>query len=320
MIVALHADAGKAIGLGHVSRCTGLALALRPLGLMPVMLNGAGDRLSPLFTRLGLAELRCDTDPSSLAATCRRVGAALLVADSYRLDRLELRRAMAALPLAWFDDTAQPPLAADVIINGSPAASLLPYDLAAGMVALLGPSYQVVRPGLPSRHRTGPVRRLLVTYGGADPKAMGPRLAALLPPDLPCDFVVGPFADIPANLPPIARMHKAPENMAALIDGADLALCAGGQTLFELAAARLPAIAFGLGPDQRPTLDWLAQAGAIAFAGWADDDSTDVRLAGLLHDLRADETARRHLAERAHQQIDGRGAERIAAALRDFLA
>lgn len=320
MIVAIHADAGPAVGLGHVMRCTGLALALRRRGMLPVLLNAAGDALTAWFTRHALAELRCADNPEALIQAARRAGAALLVADSYRLDRLALRRAGGELKLAWFDDTAQAPLAADAIINGSPAARTLPYALPATVLALLGPAYQVVRPGLTARSRRGPVRRLLVTYGGADPWNVGPRLAALLPPDIVADFVVGPFADIPANLPAHAVPHKAPADMAPLIDRADLAVSAGGQTLFELAAAKLPTIAFGLGKDQGPTLEWLGRAGAIAFAGWADDTGLDQALRHHLDGLIKDEPARLLLAERAHALVDGQGADRIAAALSGLLA
>ncbi|MCA1907408.1 MAG: hypothetical protein LDL39_03510 [Magnetospirillum sp.] len=320
MIVALHADAGAGIGLGHVSRCTGLALALRRHGIMPVMLNAAGTPLTAHYSAHALAELRCDTTIASLCQALHRVGAKALVADSYRLDRLALRDACADVKLVWFDDTASQPLAADVVVNGSPAAVTLPYDLPAGCFGLLGAAYQVVRPGILAHDRLGEVRRLLVTYGGADPKGVGPRLAALLPDHVAIDFIVGPFADIPSNLPPNVTLHKAPTDLLGLIDRADLALCAGGQTLFEMAAAKLPSIAIGIGEDQRPNLETLSRQGAVLFAGWVDSEDFPVTLAQALRTALTDATLRQSLARQAHELVDGKGADRIATTIANLLA
>lgn len=319
MIVALHPDAGPQVGLGHAMRCCNLAVALRQQEMIPVIINTAGPILTRLLTQLALPELRCDPSPAALVQATRRVGARLLVADSYRLDRLDLRRVAGDVKLAWFDDHGHGPWAADVIINGSPAAAALPYHLPAPILGLLGPAYQVVRPSLTARTRDGVVRRLLVTYGGADPHRVGPWLAGLLPADLDCDFVVGPFADTPPDLPAAIRLHKAPEDMAALIDGADLALSSGGQTLFELAAAQVPTIAFGLGEDQRPNLEAFDRAQAIAFAGWAADRAgTGARIRELVTSLRQDADRRAALAANAHALIDGQGGQRVAAALRSL--
>lgn len=320
MIIAIHADAGPGVGLGHVSRCTGLALALRRHGMIPVLLNAAGPALTPHFSGHALAETRCESNVTALHQAAQRVGARALVADSYRLDRLALRQTCAELKLIWFDDTATQPLAADIIVNGSPAAASLPYQLSPETIGLLGAAYQVVRPGLVARDRIGPVRRLLVTYGGADPKNVGPRLATILPVDLAVDFVVGPFADIPSNLPAHVTVHKAPMDMAELIERADLAVCAGGQTLFELAVAKLPTISIGIGEDQRPNLEQLSRAGAVLFGGWADSPDFLTHLRHILDQALADSALRQRLATQAHDMVDGKGADRIALAIKNLLA
>lgn len=316
MIVAIHADAGPGIGLGHAIRCCGLALALIEQNMIPIMLNAAGDGLQPLLSQYRLTDAACQAESASLVQAARAVGAAILVVDSYRLDRRTLATLAQGLKLVWFDDTAEQPLIADAIINGSPAALGLPYVLPAGILGLLGPDYQIVRPGLSPRLRSGPVRRLLVTYGGSDPKGVGKVLAGILPADIPTDFVVGPFAEIPANLPPQAHLYKAPMNMPALIGGADLAISAGGQTLFELAAAQVPTIAIGIGADQKPNLETLERAGALVFAGWADDPALADHLRAHLVAMIADDGHRLACAARAHALIDGRGAERIATVLK----
>lgn len=317
--VAVHADAGAGIGLGHAIRCCGLAQALRRLGFDVVFINTAGDDLHDFLSPQGLNDQICLPSSEAIAQTARRMGAGLLIADSYRLDRAELAKEAAELKLAWFDDTATQAPLADVIINGSPAASALPYVLPTTVLPLLGAKYQVVRPGLSAHPRAIPVQRLLVTYGGSDPKAVGPVLASCLPRDLAVDFVVGPFAPVPANLPDGINLHHNPATMADLINRADLAISAGGQTLFELAAARVPTLAIGIGDDQRPNLHWLERHGALIFAGWADDPALALSVRRHLAALRNDDDRRHALATTAHSLIDGHGADRIALALKQLL-
>lgn len=318
--IIFFADGGANVGLGHAIRCAALALGLRHLGAEVRFVGPREAGLDDLLAGYGLKREDCAAQADAIAHAAQGLGAHMLVADSYRLDRHLLAQAIKGPKLVWFDDTASQPPLADALINGSPAALSLPYKLPPAVLALLGPAYQVVRPGLTARDRIGPVRRLLVTYGGSDPKQVGPLLATCLPSHLVVDFVVGPFAPIPDNLPANALLHHNPADMAGLIHGADLAITAGGQTLFEMAAAKLPALAIGIGPDQEPNLKAFRQADAIEFAGWAADPHLGANVTEGLARLLNDETRRLVISENAHGLIDGKGAQRLASALLRLLA
>ena len=49
-------------------------------------------------------------------------------------------------------------------------------------------------------------------------------------------------------------VHSAPEDMRAIMATADLAVTAGGQTTYELAASGVPAVALCIAENQRPNL------------------------------------------------------------------
>jgi spore coat polysaccharide biosynthesis predicted glycosyltransferase SpsG/RimJ/RimL family protein N-acetyltransferase len=321
--VALHADGGPEVGLGHFARVRGLAAALAGRGAGVFLVVAPESGLAPLARSAGLAVVEGPTGPADLLRAA--AGAALLVADSYRLDVKELAaRNGGRLRLAVFDDTAERDLPVDAVINGSPAAPLLPYAGRTAGRLLLGPEYQILRADLrPAPGRDGPARRLLVLVGGADLDGVAAetrRLAEerLAPawPELAIDLVFGPLMPppLPSALPNL-RLHHAPADLPALMAAADLALSAGGQTLFELARARVPTVAFCLGDDQRRNLEALAARGAVAYIGRRGDGAWTERAERTLAGLVGDAAGRRALAEAAGRLFDGQGAGRLAAAL-----
>lgn len=168
--VAFHVDGGKGIGLGHAARGLGLAHAFKQRGFAPVFLIPA-DEILKAFLWANRYEMLTGVDTwESILAAQERIGAGILVVDSYRLNSQELAKLNAQVPLlVCFDDQAERELPVDILVNGSPAATDLPYRTRPDTKRLLGLSYQVVRPEFipPSAKSYNDLpNRLLVTIGG----------------------------------------------------------------------------------------------------------------------------------------------------------
>ncbi len=105
----------------------------------------------------------------------------------------------------------------------------------------------------------------------------------------------------------------------ALLD-ADLAIVAGGVTLYEACALGVPAVALAVVPEQRRAIRAFAQEGAVLDAGEvsASRQSLDAAAAGVAR-LAADRTQRVAMTTRARRLVDGRGAERVAARIHALL-
>jgi len=151
---------------------------------------------------------------------------------------------------------------------------------------LLGPQYFLLRPefweareGL--ERRDGSIRRVLVFLGGGDPtnetvKALRAiRLLNLT--DVSVDVVVGAtnlqkqqVKRFCADTPNVSY-HCQVENMAQLMADADLAIGAGGVTIWERCFLGLPSITLVLAQNQVETTAVAAAAGAIWNLGWAAD-------------------------------------------------
>lgn len=333
--VLLAADGGADIGLGHLGRALALAAALEAEGAWAGVAAPAAGPFRVRVDALGKTAVAIDGWPAwdaaaldRLVAAARSTGATTVVVDSYRADDAALERLRAAgLTLVVFDDLAATPSPAHVVIDPAPAAADVARRSRHGDTRfLLGPAYAPLRrefwtPSL--RTPREPVAVVLLTLGGGEvPGLTGPLLAALdaAPGAFRVDALVGPFAD-PAPVAAIAArsrravaVHHDPRDLRALLLGADLAVSAAGQTLFELAWAGCPAVAIAVADNQRANLAGFAARGTVRAVPEPGAPDLAGRLAEALRALLADAEARRAMAAAGQRLVDGRGARRLAAA------
>ena len=92
----------------------------------------------------------------------------------------------------------------------------------------------------------------------------------------------------------------------------DLAISAGGQTLYELACAGCPTIAVWMAPNQDGQLQVFEESGFIRIAGHGEDDSVIDAIVDAVFSLLQDRQARRSMSAAGQRLIDGQGAIRVA--------
>jgi UDP-2,4-diacetamido-2,4,6-trideoxy-beta-L-altropyranose hydrolase len=292
--ILIRADAGPAIGIGHVMRCLAVAEALSEAGHKVVFASAAlPEALAGRIEAAGAGVRRLAADRGSAAdldatlAVVAEIGADAVILDGYAFDsayRLALARA--TRPVLAFDDLADlDALHCHLVVNASPAAAGLPYDrLAPGATLLLGPAHAPLRRDI-RRAAARPARplgerdRILVTFGGADPRQLSAPVAAGLAeavgPGVPIDLVLG--SAVPQIGAVRARLERRrqvrvlvdPPDMPALMAGAGLAVSAAGGTTAELAALHVPTLLVIVADNQR-----LLAADA-ARAGWAQTATGD---------------------------------------------
>ena len=127
--------------------------------------------------------------------------------------------------------------------------------------------------------KTGVVNRILVFFGGSDSTNQTQRIIEAIPllnrPDIVFDIVVGAsntsavmIQDMTSKLTN-ANYYFQVDNMAALMLKADLAIGAGGSTMWERCYLGLPAITVIFAANQQRTTEDVANLGAIEFMGWS---------------------------------------------------
>jgi len=193
---------------------------------------------------------------------------------------------------------------------------------------LLGPEYALLQPIYAELHdrippREGPVRHILISFGGSDRDNLtGRALAAFLSlnrPDIDVDVVISdssPYAsEIRTQVAGHANIHLHSNlpTLAPLMARADLAIGAAGTTSWERVCLGLPALVVTLAENQRPIADGLFRSGLVRWLGHKDEVS-EQGIRQVLVEL-IEEGIDKEWSLRCRATVDGQGLTRIGDAL-----
>ena len=339
--ILFFADAGPAVGGGHVMRCLTLARALVGRGAECAFVESRA--AAPILRRFGWPEQTAlaMSDAHDLPGLVTyasdfadRFGAETVVIDHYKAGAAEetqlqaMRRKIVAV-----DDLADRRHACDLLLDPGYGRRREQYNglIRPTCVAQFGPAYALVRPefvdarqrAMSRRAKHGPVARALVSLGMTDIGGVTQRVVrALLPAldDVRLDVVIGGEAASLAGLRALAaadrriRLWVDDADMAKLAADADIAIGAGGSSVWERAVVGLPSATVILAENQRVMIEHMADAG---FARAIDAATPDfgARLVEAWNRLLTDEALRWRLTERSADLCDGHGAARVADAV-----
>ncbi len=322
--VLILTECGSDIGFGHLTRCLSLADAFRKAGMDAEVWAAADEQMAQSLPE-AVRPVHWYGLPDDLKAEAARAYGVLL--DSFRIDTEEIERISAInRRTAVIDDFPRRQYFSGVIIDWTIGVEHFAFPARrAGVSYLLGSRYCALRPEfncVAEREFSDPPRSLLVTFGGADFRDLTRQVVARLQgefPDLEKLVVVGPavrdasfraledtgtsfYVDVDAR------------QMQALMARADIAVCGGGQTLYEVASQGLPPVIVSIVDNQEDDIRGFIHAGFGIHAGrWDQPDLLDAITKGIRELWRPDTRIRYAAAGR--QCVDGHGAQRLASAL-----
>jgi UDP-2,4-diacetamido-2,4,6-trideoxy-beta-L-altropyranose hydrolase len=335
----IRADAGAAIGAGHVMRCLALAQAWRSAGGKIVFARAGDNKLDDRIRAEGceVANIQADSgtvaDAEETLALCRRYQAGWLAVDGYQFlsDYCTRIGTGPSRTLLLDDDGSRSPYSCDLVLNMDPQASECMYVSREPRTHLLaGIRYALVREEFlkfRASQRVIPetAQRILVTFGGADPHDVSGQVLRALrlisSPRLEVTVIVGASNPHRATLqeeagtfPHAIRLLSQVEDMAEFMSDADLAITAGGGTRFELALMRVPMFLITMAANHERTVEAYGKAKSAVAAGWFDKLGNSVLSGSLLTTIQ-DRRLREEIVANAAQMVDGRGAQRVVEAM-----
>ncbi|MFJ3484456.1 UDP-2,4-diacetamido-2,4,6-trideoxy-beta-L-altropyranose hydrolase [Pseudomonas sp. NPDC090202] len=350
MRVLIRADASTAIGSGHIARCLTLAQALRNDGaeVQFACRRLPGHSLQRLreegFVSWALPEHYAEESGSADIEACLpwqqdidALGEQLadeacfdwLIVDHYGLDaRWETAARQLATRIMVIDDLANRPHAADLLLDQNYSAQVQdqPYAKWIGphCRTLLGPRFALMRDefqidAIVIKPR---IERVLVNFGGFDAarQVYTTMLALQDFDDLQVDFVAGLHNPEWVAMVRLAEsrpnwnLYTLVSDFSDLMRRADLFIGAGGGTTWERAALGLPTVCITVAHNQQLNARLLGEAGAHLYLG-AHDSVDSQRLTEAVNLLRDNPALRQSFAERSRALVDGKGAQRLVAAL-----
>jgi UDP-2,4-diacetamido-2,4,6-trideoxy-beta-L-altropyranose hydrolase len=355
MNVVFRTDATSQIGTGHFMRCMTLAEELQRHGAqIRFVSRGLPQYLRDMLATKGmeLASLESDATPyptgdlahshwlnasqeQDVQATKQALSGRKwdwLIVDHYALDaRWESALHPFAGHLMAIDDIADRPHACDVLLDQNLYANM--QERYAGKVPaqccqLLGPRYALLRDEFrdsrkQARHRTRSVKRILVFFGGMDADNYTGRaieaLTGLELGSLQVDVVIGMQHPCRKQIEKLCNSlgyhcHVQTKRMAELMINADLALGAGGSSMWERCCLGLPALSVCVADNQRQQITDAAEQGLIYSLTDGGEDLINV-LRRHISSLLENEPLRKLISRTAMQEVDGRGVNRVVAAL-----
>ena len=353
--VVFRVDASSRIGTGHFMRCLTVADAMKQRGIqirilsrhlpahLRAMLAAKEHEFMPLNSS-SIEAISDDLAQSHWLGTSQHVDAqdsvqALsdqtwdwLVVDHYALDaRWESALRQTAKNILVIDDIANRQHDCDVLLDQNFYTDMnarYTGKVPAHCRLLLGPRYALLREEF--RHlreqvtlRTGPVKRVLVFFGGVDASNCTARaieaLANIGGHDLHVDVVIGvqhPFREqIEAECVQYGfRCHVQTSQMAELMAAADLAIGAAGSTSWERCCLGLPVLLVAIADNQINIAEGLDFLGACIYVGTAKTAIAPIMQNAILNLLSAQDQLKT-LSERSYSLVDGLGVDRVCQAM-----
>ncbi len=348
--IAFRADASSQIGTGHFMRCLTLAEALKKQGAQIRFIS----RELPMHLRVMLAgkgiefvspDSNVRPSPTDDLAHAHWLGTSQaqdaqdtldvlsdqswdwLVVDHYALDyRWETMLRQTAKKILVIDDIADRQHDCDVLLDQNFYADMQTRytgKVPSHCELLLGPRYALLRDEFRQMHeqikpRTGPVKKMLVFFGGVDADNYTgcaiEALSEIATSGLQVDVVIGaqhPYRDqIKAACTQHGFIcHVQTDKMAELMGAADLAIGAGGSATWERCCVGLPTLSLCVAANQQQQIADAAQGGML-YAPVIGADLTAVIKSHTIT-LLENGNLRRLISRTAMQTVDGYGVFRI---------
>lgn len=350
--IAIRADACRNIGFGHVMRCLSLAKAFREKGCTVCFVSRYEEgfikikehlfeviRLGNITTAGGIEPAYdnmsgLEQEAEDVVNIVKRHGMDLLFIDTYRVTQeYFLKIKPHVKKLAYIDDINQFIYPVDILVNGNITGKYLGYrKYSEEETLLLGPEYNLIRnefADLPARQVNEKVSEIMLTTGGSDPHHMTARIVGMLLADeelrrLRINVVVGSAFEDRKQLREINRkngnvvLYENVKRMSEVMLRSDVAVSAGGSTLYELCACGTPGLAFVMADNQQGIVEKMDELGYMQSLGWYNA-FPEGEVINKVKALCSDYARRTALSGKMQCLVDGRGARRVAERVLELL-
>lgn len=338
----IRADGNEKTGIGHIMRCLTIGRELAKITSgEAVLFLCADERSAEPVRQQGFQACVLGTDYREMASELpcwqqilaeREGSRPVILVDSYYATDEYLQGLRRFGTVALMDDLGQKKYPVDAVINYNVTADLESYRRRYGNTnvrMLLGSAYAPIREQFSRRDYR--VRKkagtVLITVGGGDAENVTGRiLKELFDEKLEYHVVAGRFNPHYQALMQMAERHKNVTlhcdvtDMAGLMMTADIAVTAGGSTVYELASLGVPFICFSCAENQEPLTEYIGANEIAGFAGafHREPQAAIERLGTLFRRLAGEEELRRQYHDREKKLVDGLGAGRLALALTEL--
>lgn len=349
-MIGFRVDANESIATGHLVRCISIAEECKKRGI-PCLFLLAEEKETKRLEERHLPYRILHTEWNQMESEYPVIFPILeqntfdwIIVDSYQASRSYLCALNEKVPVLYIDDMASDIYPVSAVLHYSQWADDDSYRQKYSHTkthTLVGMQYTPLREEFQSITSVKPRQKsILITTGGTDPFHITEKLLSLCLENRPqslsdipvttyrkfftdytFEVIIGSMNQNEAALKKLAQnypqvhLHKNITNMGDFMRNCEIAVSAGGTTLFELCACSIPTVCFSFADNQETFTKQLGERNVMLYAGDARYDTVPENIARLLTEFADDSTLRSSCALRMNRLVDGQGVRRIA----DFL-
>lgn len=328
----IRADANHVLSMGHVMRCKTIAdewiarggeciflvadeeseNIIKNMGFPVICLNGQWDNL--------------EMETEALLRVIQEQKIKCILIDSYYITHAYIKKLAEHVKVIYLGlphDEAYP---VHMLINYNITADKEAYEkrYPPEVEKLLGCRYFPLRQEFTETAVTikDEVRDIFISTGGSDPchvaLLLTERLLAYT--DKRLHVILGAYNQDKEKLimlqmeNPQLFLYENVKNMAEVLSNCDIAVSAGGVTLYELSACGIPTVAYAFADNQLDTVYTFAQKGIMKSVGDIRQQQTDGWTEAVCKQIRQlckDKGQRQDMSRKMRQLVDGEGKIRI---------
>ncbi len=327
MVIAIRADGGSKIGMGHIMRTLVLSKELSKNN--DVFYVCRVDKSLTDKYKTGIEKIKSEgfyvkeIRENFILYDMKNITADLLITDSYAVNELYFDETKKMFNYtAYIDDMNLFYYNVDFLINQNINALDFKYKANDATRLLLGSKYVMLRDefrNVPHKNIKEKPENIMITVGGSDPNHITEHILNCIKP-LKYNFhvIVGPSFEKDNNLKKFSGENiKLYYNgdMLKIMQKCDIAISASGSTLYELAACGVPTLGLIAADNQQGIAEKMDELGILINMGWYNKLPREV-LINNITSFCDNFTLRKEISERAKCKIDGKGANRIVESLK----
>ena len=326
--IVFRADGGAEIGMGHVYRSLAIADELCSISSADVQFLMSADHpegVKRVSSAGYMVRVLSDGGVDAIVEAIQEYSPNIVVNDRPFLEKdyLEALARLGASTVNLVDtleDIEKPAEITSMIIATMRIDQLELEDYYAG------PEFAILRESFAGRAKPvrADARQVVISFGGSDPQGLTLKVLRSLDAltrtrlELGVKAVLGPAFSYGQELRELLpKLHYQPillenvEHMAEILSEADLIFCAGGMTVYEIAALRVPGIVMCQNAREVRRMEHFSRSGSVEHLGLGTEVE-EKRITQVAEALLANETRRRRMSEAGRKLVDARGAKRVA--------
>ena len=321
MKVYILTEGGSNIGFGHITRMLSIYQAFKLKGISSKLIINGDTSLLSLVKETNFEIFNWVKDRKKLVEEIKNADIAII--DSYLADITLYNEVSKIVEIpVYYDDNNRIEYPCGIVINGNIYAKDLNFPKKECIEYLLGLEYLPLRKEfwyIPEKKIKEKIENIMVTFGGDDVRNMTPKILKVLSKHFPTKkkkIIIGKGFNNIKEIENIADKNTEliyypdTEKIKQIMLNSDLAISAGGQTLYELARIGVPTIAISVAENQNNNIKSLIKINFLTESITWSDKYLDKKILEQIEKLK-NKAIRKKISKLGRLLVDGKGSIRI---------